>query len=114
MSDPLDHQLLQELEMLMEGDFCSLLEAYLKDSEQRLFEVAEAWESGDLERLRHNAHSLKGASSNIGAAELAALCDGLEHLARDGDTARLPCMLDQVKRELQEVREAVEALRSSR
>ncbi|MEQ8861108.1 MAG: Hpt domain-containing protein [Pseudomonadales bacterium] len=114
MTERLDLQLLNELEILMEEDFTSLLETYLRDSENRLFEVSEAWEAHDMERLERHAHSLKGASGNIGAAELATLCGELELLAREDSTERLPGMLDQVKSELREVREAVQALRDSR
>ncbi len=114
MVERLDQQLLKELEILMEDDFCALLETYLRDSEGRLFEVAEAWETGDLERLRHNAHSLKGASSNIGAADLAVLCGELERLARDRAIERVPGMIERVKSELRDVRDAVRTIRDGR
>ncbi len=71
MAERLDRELLAELETLMEEDFSALLDTYLSDSQARFFEVAEAWEAGDLERLRRSVHSLKGASVNIGAAALA-------------------------------------------
>lgn len=113
MSERLDEALLAELRVLMDDAFADLLEAYLADSERRLFEVSEAWEAGDLETLRRSAHSLKGASSNIGAPELAERCGTLEHLARDRQTDAVPRALEQVRCELREVRDALESLRVS-
>lgn len=110
MSERLDQELLRELELLMEEDFSSLLEAYLRDSELRFFEAMEAWEAGDFDRLSRSAHSLKGSSSNIGAAVLATLCGDLEGLARDGCAQRVPDALDRVRGELGEVRQAVQAM----
>ncbi len=95
----------------MEGDFGTLLEAYLKDSEYQLHQVADGWEEGDLERVRRSAHSLKGASSNVGARELASLCGDLELLAVNGRVDEVPQALDRVRAELREVRDAVVAVR---
>jgi HPt (histidine-containing phosphotransfer) domain-containing protein len=111
MTERLDQQLLRELETIMDDKFGLLLEAYLEDSAQRYFEVAQAWEEGDLVRLQHSAHSLKGASSNIGAVALASLCGELELLARTQAQARLAVVLPRFKAELTEVRQEVEALR---
>lgn len=110
MPDRLDHALLQELKMLMEDDFGALLEAYLEDSQRQIQDVSDAWEAGDLERLRRGAHSLKGASANIGAAALAALCSHLEELAGGGDAPPLAPLLQRVRAELRDVRDAVAAL----
>lgn len=113
MSERLDQGLLSELETLMEDAFPSLLEAYLRDSELRLFEAAEAWEAGDLDGVRTSAHSLKGSSSNIGAADLARLCSELEVFARDRCSEHVPAALARVRAELGEVCDAVRALHSS-
>lgn len=110
MNERLDPALLQELKMLMEDEFGMLLEAYLDDSAQQLREISDAWEDGDLERLRRGAHSLKGASSNLGAVALAALCADLEQLARQGCREAVPEALDRVRTELREVRDAVMAM----
>lgn len=110
MTDRLDHALLAELRHLMEDDFGTLLEAYLRDSQQRFLELSEAWERRDLETLRRSAHSLKGASGNIGAAGLASLCGELEQLALTRCEAGVAEALTHVELELREVRDAVVAL----
>lgn len=114
MSERLDHELLTELEMIMEEDFGALLETYLRDSQARFFDVTEAWEAGDLERLRRSVHSLKGASSNIGALALAGLCSDLESLAREGRSEAVPDALVRLRSELGEVQDAVQAIHTGR
>lgn len=110
MNDRLDHMLLDELRELMEDEFTSLLQAYLQDSEHQFHEASDAWEQGDLERLRRSVHSLKGASSNVGAAALALLCADLEELAVQGRIDQVPVALQKVRTELCEVRDAVVAV----
>ena len=113
MAEQLDQALLNELRELMEDEFSQLLDAYLKLSESQYHEANEAWEAGDMERLGRSAHSLKGASSNIGAAQLAAYCGELELAARRNLETRVPEMLSKVTLELREVRDAVHAARQS-
>lgn len=110
MHERLDQTLLAELEVLMRDDFAALLDAYLQDSEHQLHEASDAWEQGDLERLRQSAHSLKGSSGNVGALVLADLCADLESLAARGDGERVAIVLDRVRDELREVRDAVTAV----
>lgn len=112
MADRLDQALLAELKALMEDEFGTLVEAYLADSEQRLLEVADAWAADDLDTLRRSAHSLKGASSNLGAIELAGRCQTLEHLARDEITDAVPAAMAAVEAELREVQAALRSLRA--
>ena len=94
----------------MEDEFGTLLQAYLEDSERQLHEVSDAWEAGDLDRLRRSAHSLKGSSSNVGAAALAALCGHLEEAAVNARGDVIPGALERVRCELREVRDAVAAV----
>ena len=112
MADRLDQALLAELRALMEDDFGTLLEAYLADSERRLLEVADAWAAGDFDALRRSAHSLKGASSNLGANELAGRCQTLEHLARDEITDAVPAAMAAVEAELREVQAVLRSVRA--
>ncbi len=47
--------------------------------------ILEAGFNGDSERMRKAAHSLKGGSRSLGLKRLSALCDGIEHNAKNGD-----------------------------
>jgi histidine phosphotransfer protein HptB len=46
--------------------------------------LREAAREGDSDRLRRAAHSLKGASGNLGAIVLSSLCGDLERAAGQG------------------------------
>lgn len=113
MAEQLDIALLSELRDLMEGEFSVLLDVYIRESERQFHEANEAWEAGDMDRLGRSAHSLKGASSNIGAVQLADYCAELESAAKQQLEARVPEMLNKVTLELREVRDAVYAVRLS-
>lgn len=111
MSERLDEDVLLELREIMEEEFPLLLETYLKESAAQLESINEAFGAGDLEGLRRAAHSLKGGSGNIGAADLSALCARLEAQAREGEVDALPGTLDAVCSELGAVRAEVDELR---
>ena len=59
-----------------------IIELYLKDAPARLAELRRALSAGDARAVEGAAHSLKGSSANLGAFELAELCNELERLAR--------------------------------
>ena len=62
----LDEEALAELQDVMEDEFGVLIETYLADSRTRISGLKEAVDTGDSERLRKAAHSLKGSCINIG------------------------------------------------
>ena len=71
----IDHEVLSGLQEVMEDDYLSLLDTFLKDSEVRLSQLHKATSP---EELGYAAHSFKGSSSNMGAKALAELCRQLE------------------------------------
>jgi CheY-like chemotaxis protein len=64
-----------------------LIAVYLRDTPSRLATLHEALAHADAGSLRGAAHSLKGSSSQIGAAQMAQLCADLEEQARAADLA---------------------------
>ena len=109
MNERIVWTVVEERRGLFEEDLAAILEAYLRNSEAELCRLGNAWEDGDLERLRRSVHSLKGASRDVGALALASLCAELEELARQGCTDRVPAVLEKLRAELREVRDAVVA-----
>lgn len=95
----LDQTLLNELRELMEDDFSVLLDAYLTEAPTQRQAIEDAYAGGDAETLRRCAHSLKGSSSNIGAAGLAGYCQKLEDQAHSGDSDVLAAVLGELQRE---------------
>lgn len=88
-----------------------LINLYLKDAPVKLVSMQEAVAGGDAGSLKRAAHGLRGSSASIGAARVAALCEGLEHASRV-DSAGL--LVEQLGRELEGVRRALEAERRRR
>jgi HPt (histidine-containing phosphotransfer) domain-containing protein len=93
----LDDSVLSTLRDVMEDEYPTLLEVFLKDSDERIHALHQ-WVSPhdagadppqldhlDLKALGMTAHSFKGSSSNMGAVQLADLCRQLEELARGTD-----------------------------
>ena len=75
----LDTEQLNELKEVLEDEFQVLINTYLIDAQLRLKLIEEGLDTKNYEQVRLAAHSLKGASANIGALILAQLCEQLEH-----------------------------------
>jgi signal transduction histidine kinase/HPt (histidine-containing phosphotransfer) domain-containing protein/ActR/RegA family two-component response regulator len=76
----------------------------LKDSAKAL---SKALDAGDMETVRLTAHSIKGASKQIGAARVGDLLDAIERESV-AETARQ--LLEQVEEEVPRIAETVQAL----
>lgn len=103
----LDPQQLSELIDLMGDDLGNLVEAFLRDSADRLQHLQRAVQQQDWDNARRQAHSLKGSSSNLGAVELAQRCQQLEALAAQGAAAAttMPTALQALETELATVQQ---------
>jgi HPt (histidine-containing phosphotransfer) domain-containing protein len=99
----LDDNVLNTLRDVMEDEFPTLLEVFLKDSDERIHALHQSLSAADpaapaapppdLLALGLNAHSFKGSSSNMGAVHLADLCRQLEALARSPHPVDKPDLL---------------------
>ncbi|MGE3537608.1 MAG: ATP-binding protein [Candidatus Tectimicrobiota bacterium] len=80
-----------------EADFLTrLLESFLQDAEQRLQRLQHALDMGDAPALERTAHALKGSSATIGAEEMVACCETLQHLGRQGSVVGAAPVLAQL------------------
>lgn len=97
----LDTESLDMLKEVMAEEFEELLELYIEDASQHLTELERAIARKDCVAVTKVSHSLKGASSNIYARRMAAICLALEELSRamadTPDWARLRSQLAAVK-----------------
>ena len=98
----LDPAIIAELSALMSGDLTALAESFTADCRRRLDVIAVALNRADAEKVRAEAHSLKGAASSVGAHDLASLCSALEQHMRDGETP-LPVLSRRIEAECQAV-----------
>ncbi|MGQ9732778.1 MAG: response regulator [Candidatus Zipacnadales bacterium] len=86
-----------------------IVQIYLEDAPQEISKMREAAEAGDTERLARQAHSLKGASANVGAIGLREAAQSIEMAASQGDLAAVRTTLAQMDELLKSFQAAVEA-----
>ena len=84
-----DDDMLEELRMILEGEFPGLIRQFIQDSVLRVQEMEQALATGDAQAVRRIAHSLKGASGNLGLPVLAGYCNDLEEAGRLGQLDNL-------------------------
>lgn len=85
----LDEAALDELKDILDSEFKVLVQTFVQDSGLRLQDIQAAQAAGDAEGLRKAAHSLKGASANLGLLVIAEHCNKLEEAARQGSVQGL-------------------------
>jgi two-component system sensor histidine kinase/response regulator len=82
---------------------------FLADADQRVTALRDALVGDDAAAVVLAAHTLSGASANLGAIDLAHLCSALETDANAGDLLGGGALLDAIGVELGLVRTALEA-----
>ena len=88
-----------------------LIDLYLLDAPDRLRELEQALEGGDVDLLERAAHTLKSASANIGAVLLSDLCQDLECLAREAPIEKAGDLVAQSLEAFGEVQRALNELK---
>jgi two-component system, sensor histidine kinase and response regulator len=71
----------------------TLIRHYLDETPQRMAVMQAALTSGDATILAETAHALKGASANLGAIRMQALCGELQTSGRNSDLATASVLL---------------------
>lgn len=91
----LDPDVLQTLQQQV-GELATLIEVYLDDFPQLEAQLTEAWRTQAFDKLAKLAHRLKGASHNMGALRLGALCKQLEQAAKQNHTQEVDLLMPQL------------------
>lgn len=102
---PVDLAVLNELRSIMADEFQLLLDVFISDSEQRIMMIERAISTNDAEALREAAHSFKGSSLNISAAQLTEFCRQLEFMGRDNTLSGADAVFVDLKKAFAEVRD---------
>jgi len=113
MPDPLDHSRLALLRNLDDGEGAMLYEIidlYLIEVADSRSELDRIAGQGDTDALERAAHSLRGASANLGASALAAICAEMEVHARSGRQDIAAGLMARLDTELGRVRDALNLL----
>jgi len=110
--DVLDMEQIEELISLDEtrvvlAEFVGMFTA---QAPARIAEIRAAVQEGDLARVASVAHSLKGASGNLGARLVAEVSKRLEHAGRSGDAAQMLADVSELEARFVEAEAALRAL----
>jgi CheY-like chemotaxis protein/HPt (histidine-containing phosphotransfer) domain-containing protein len=84
-----------------------LTELFLADADASLVAMREALVGGDTDAVTRTAHTLSGASANLGATNLARLCATLATDGSAGDVVGGGALVEAVEAELGRVRSAL-------
>lgn len=87
-----------------EGDrdiFFKILNQFLETVKNQIQTMQQALLTQDADRLRMEAHSIKGGAANLTAAPLAALAAELEEAAISGQSKNASAILEQFQEEFQ-------------
>jgi CheY-like chemotaxis protein len=110
----LDAKIIDRLEKLgraagedLMGELATL---FLADADTRVAAMRQALADDDAASVSQSAHTMSGASANLGATDLARLCAALETDSEAGDLMGGGAMLEAVEAELGRVRSALGSL----
>jgi HPt (histidine-containing phosphotransfer) domain-containing protein len=110
----LDAQVVDRLEQLgraagedLLGELATL---FLADADARVVALRQALAADDAASVFRSAHTMSGASANLGATDLARLCAALETDSEAGNLMGGGAMLEAVEVELGRVRSALGSL----
>lgn len=79
------------------------LDIFVGEAPKLFGDLASAAETGDLETVRANAHSLKSSSGNIWANRLSGFFETMESAAADLDSAAVESVLAEARPEFDRV-----------
>lgn len=100
----------EELRDLLEDDFIDLINTYMQDAQKRVAEMRLAYTQDDNRLGFEAAHSLKGASSNLGAINLTEMCYTLQEICRSQKIHEHGSLIDEIDAESQAVNQQIRAL----
>ena len=116
--DPIVIAGLRQLRLPGKADpLVELVDLFLQEAPAQLSAMAKAItsnDSGSIARTLSAASGLKGSAVNLGARNLAALCEEIEQAARTGWLADATPVLDKTGQEFARVREALQKMATAR
>jgi len=87
----------------------ALASLFLRDTVARLGSLKRAIDSGDADRIKTEARTLKGSSISVGAMPMSLLCGKLEEEGRAGDIEGASKTLPRIEEEFEHARSILEA-----
>jgi len=87
-----------------------IIGVFLEDTPARILELKRSHADGDVATFSRAAHSIKGSSSNLGAARLRSAAERLEHDSKSHDLAGLGAHIPTIEAEFSAAKESLERL----
>lgn len=103
----LNEATLNALRDIMGNEFEPLIHAFIRDADNRLEHLEQAFQSQEAEKLRRSAHMFKGSCLNVGAKQLGKTCKHIEDLAREGRVQDAEPMISSLVGDLQGTKKAL-------
>jgi len=85
-----------------------MISLFLARTPELLQEIKEAFQEGDLERLRRAAHSLKSNAAMMGAIKLSETSKKIEMAAQEGDLEKIAGLIPELERDFANVKPYLE------
>ena len=87
-----------------------LVATFLGDMPQQLADLEDLLNKGDIAGATRQAHSIKGASANVGAVALSQVAAAMETAGKEGETTSMKELLQELKQCLNDTEQAMETL----
>jgi PAS domain S-box-containing protein len=111
--DPIDRYVLDSLRELQgEGEpdlVAEIAGLFLEDAPTRMRDLRKTFGDGDARGVERAAHAIKGSAGNMGATNMANICQELEEAGASGDLSNAATLLDRLESEFERVRAVLEA-----
>ena len=85
----------------------TIAESFLSDIPRQMKVLGGYLEAGDARQSERQAHSIKGASANVGGERLSAAAHEIEKGARDGDLSGVKAFLVEMEEEFDRLKQAI-------
>ncbi len=110
--DPVDFSRMMEDFNGDEGFLIEVIEDYISDVSLQLSAIKEGLIEGDCEKIRKEAHAIKGGALNIGAEALSAVSYELEVCGKTGHLENGALLLKKIKDELNSIEKFIKTRKS--
>ncbi|WP_201557097.1 Hpt domain-containing protein [Psychrobacter sp. 72-O-c] len=103
----INHEQFEDMRDLLEEDFADLVQNYIADSQQRIKLLRATQVANDNANGFEAAHTLKGASANLGATQLVALSGKLQDACREHTISKQAALIEKLSVALQHVEQEI-------
>ena len=86
-----------------------VIECFLEDIPRQFATLKDYLEAGNATGCERQAHTIKGASSNVGGEALRAAAFGMEQAAKAGDLSAVTARMPELESQFERFREAMRA-----